>query len=150
VGTADNKPGIAFWVIATVLLLWGLAGLSIYVALYFETPEEFAAGAETAAHAQVYADYVANIPAWAIAVGVIAAVTRLGGAVGLLLRRAWALRLYSLALIFFLAAMFRAFILANAATAMSPRHIVIEIVFVALSIFAVMYAKQMKCQGILT
>ncbi len=130
-------------------MLWGLAGASIYVAYFFETPEEFAQTAETAANRQAYADYVSNIPYWAIAIGIIAAATRLFGAIGLLLRRAWALPLYIVSVVFFLGALFRGFVLANVSSVMSGPHIVVEIVFLALSIFGVWFARQNRLNGIL-
>ncbi len=130
-------------------MLWGLAGASIYVAYFFETPEEFAKTAETAANRQAYADYVANSPYWAIAIGIIAAVTRLLGAIGLLLRRAWALPLYIISVVFFLGALFRGFVLADVSSVMSGSHIAVEIVFLALSFFGVWFARQNKLKGIL-
>ncbi len=145
----DTTPSLWFWVISVALMLWGLAGASIYVAYFFETPEEFAQSAETAANRQAYADYVANIPYWAIAIGIIAAATRLLGAIGLLLRRAWALPLYIVSVIFFLGALFRGFVLANVSSVMSGPHIAAEIVFLALSIFGVWFARQNKLTGIL-
>jgi hypothetical protein len=132
------------------LLLWGLAGVAIYVAYFLQTPEEFAQAAEIPAHQEIYADYVANIPVWALAVAIIAALARLLGAVGLLLRRAWALPLYITALIFFLVALFRAFVLANAAEAMGTGHIMIQVVFAALSVFAVWFAHSNRSKGILS
>ena len=147
--TTNNRPPVLFWVISIALLLWGLGGASIYIAYFIETPEEFAETAETAANRQAYADYIANIPFWAIAVGVIAAATRLLGAIGLLLRRAWALPLYIISVVFFLAALYRAFFLANVASVMSGPHIAVELVFVALSIFAVWFAHEYKSKGIL-
>ena len=45
----------------------------------------------------------------------ISAATRLLGAIGLLLRRAWALPVYVVSVVFFLVALYRAFVLANAA-----------------------------------
>ncbi len=98
--TTDNRPPVLFWVISIALLLWGFGGASIYIAYFIETPEEFAETAEAAANRQAYADYIANIPSWAIAVGLIAATTRLLGAIGLLLRRAWALPLYIISMVF--------------------------------------------------
>ena len=147
--TTDNRPPVLFWMISIALLLWGFAGASIYIAYFLETPEEFAETAETAANRQAYADYVANIPFWAIAVGIIAAATRLLGAIGLLLRRAWALPLYIISVVFFLVALYRAFILANVASVMSGPHIAIELVFIALSISAVWFAYENKSKGIL-
>ncbi len=135
--------------ISITLLLWGFGGASIYIAYFIETPEEFAQTAETAANRQAYADYVASIPFWAIAVGIIAAVTRLLGAIGLLLRRAWALPLYIISVVFFLGALYRAFVLANVSSVMSGAHISIELVFLALGIFAVWFARENKSKGIL-
>ena len=148
-GTTNTVPSISFWVISIVLLLWGLGGASIYIAYFIETPEEFAQTAETAANRQAYADYVANIPFWAIAVGMIAAMTRLLGAIGLLVRRAWALPLYIVATVFFLIALYRAFVLANVSSVMSGPHIFVEIAFLALSIFGVWFARENISKGIL-
>lgn len=145
----DTTPSLSFWVISVALMLWGLAGASIYVAYFFETPEEFAQTAETAANRQAYANYVANIPYWAIAIGIIAAATRLFGVIGLLLRRAWALPLYVISVVFFLGALFRGFVLANVSSVMSGPHIAVEIVFLVLSIFSVWFARENKSKGIL-
>ena len=145
----DTVPSVSFWVISVALLFWGLGGASIYIAYFIETPGEFAQTAETAANRQAYADYIAAIPFWAIAVGIIAAVTRLLGAIGLLLRRAWALSLYIISVVFFLVALFRAFVLANVSSVMSASHISVEFVFLALSIFAVWFARANKSKGIL-
>ena len=140
---------VSFWLISFVLLLWGLGGASIYVAYFIETPEEFALTAETAANRDAYAEYVANIPYWAIGVGIIAAVCRLLGAIGLLLRQSWAQPFYIASLIFFLAALFRAFVLANVASVMSTGHIAIEIVFLGLSVFAIWFSRNNISVGIL-
>ena len=146
---AATVPPVSFWVISIALLLWGLGGASIYIAYFIETPGQFAQTAETAANRQAYANYVANIPFWAIAVGITAAVTRLFGAIGLLLRRSWALPLYIISVVFFLIALFRAFVLANVVSVMSGPHIAIEFVFLALSIFAIWFARLNRSRGIL-
>ena len=149
VDTSDSRPPVFFWVISIVLLLWGIGGASIYVAYFVETPEEFARTAEIEANWEAYAEYIANIPFWAIAAGIAAAVTRLLGAIGLLLRRAWVLPLYIVSTVCLLAALFRAFVLANVATVMSGPHIATELVFVALSIFAVWFTHENKSKGVL-
>ncbi|MCP3994648.1 MAG: hypothetical protein GY722_06215 [bacterium] len=142
-------PSIAYWLVCIVLLLWGLGGVTIYAAYFAETPEEFALTAETAENRDAYAEYISDIPFWAIGAGIIAAVARLLGAVSLLLRRAWALPLYTVALVCFLVALFRAFVLADVASVMSTGHIAVEVVFVALSIFAIWFARVQKRKGIL-
>jgi hypothetical protein len=146
---STSAPSIIFWVIAGFLLLWGMGGASIYVAYFMETPQEFALTAETSANRDAYAEYIANIPLWAIAVGIIAAVTRLLGAIALLLRSAWALPLYLVSLPLFLVALYRAFILADVANVMSIGHIATEVVFVTLSIFAVWFSYRFKANGTL-
>jgi hypothetical protein len=146
---SDKTPSAVFWAFAVLLLIWGLGGTSIYVAYLIETPQEFAASAETAAHRDAYADYVADIPAWAIAIGMIAAAARLLGAIALLLRRAWALPLYVVSLTFFLAALYRAFVLANAGEVMGEAHIAVEAMFVGLNLFAIWFAYDSKARGLL-
>ena len=145
----NSMPPIWFWATSMVLLLWGLGGASIYVAYFIETPTEFALAAETAPNKEAYAAYVANIPIWAIAVGIVAAVARLLGAIALLLRNAWALPLYIISLGFFFAALFRAFVLANVADVMSGGHIAIEVIFLALSAFGIWFAHKFKAIGVL-
>lgn len=147
--TTDSRSSVAFWAVSIALLLWALGGASIYIAYFVEAPEKFAGTAETAANSQAYAEYVANIPVWAIAVGIIAAVSRLLGAIGLLLRRVWALPFFAISVAFFLAALYRAFVLANVASVMSRPHIAVELVFLALSVFAVWFARENKLKGVL-
>lgn len=86
---------------------------------------------------------------WAIAVGIIAAVTRLFGAISLLLRRTWALPLYGISAVFFIAALCRAFVLANVANVISASHIAVELVFLTLSVFSVWFARDQKIKGLL-
>ena len=148
-GTADSRPPLFFWLASVALLLWGLGGASIYVAYFVETPQQFAQTAEASENRQAYAAYVATIPPWAIAAGIVAAATRLLGAVALLLRRRWALPLYVASLAFFLVALYRAFVLANAAKAMGGTHIAIELAFVTLGAFGVWFAHVNRSRGIL-
>lgn len=143
------RPGALFWAISIALLLWGLGGASIYAAYFVETPEKFAEGAEIAANQEAYAEYIANIPAWAIGAGILAAVTRLLGAICLLLRRAWALPLYVVSTAAFLVALYRAFVLADVAHVMSPAHIGVEVVFLVLGILAIWFSHWARSKGLL-
>lgn len=138
-----------YWIMSGLLLLWALAGAAIYVNLFLKSPEEFAAEAETVENQEAYARYVADIPVWALAVAIGSALTRLIGAFGLLLRRAWAVPLYLLSLVLFLATLFRAFVLANAADVMSGPHIATQVVFVVLSVLALWFARWSASRGIL-
>lgn len=149
-GTAVAKPSPVYWAVVTGLFLWGMFSLSIYVFYVFvETPAEFAKTAEDAAHREAYAQYVANIPAWALALAALAALARVLGALCLVLRRRMAVPLYAASLVLFLATLFRAFVLDAAASAMSARHIGVEVAFVVLGVFAVWFALRSKSRGIL-
>jgi len=132
-----------------LLLVWGLAGSMIYIFYLVETPQDFALTAETAVHREAYAQYISDIPTWAIAIGIGAALARLLGAVLLLFRRRPAFLLYIISTLLFLAAMFRAFVVARVAEVMSGPHIAIEFVFLALSFYAVWFARRSASRGIL-
>lgn len=144
------RAPLLFWICSSVLLLWALAGAWIYIRYFMVSPQEFAAAVEHGENTQPYADYVANIPAWSIAAAVIAAVARLLGVLCLFFRRSIAIAFFNIALVFVLVSMFRAFVLANAANVMSGWHIFAEILIIALSIYAVWFARWSRSQGILT
>src|SRR5262245_40402989 len=147
--TAHTRHSTVFWVISVAVLLWGLGGVSIHVAYFVLTPEQFAPTAVGSAHRPAYAAYVSSIPVWATAVGIVAAMARLLGAIGLLLRRAWALPFYVLSTFFFLIALFRAFVLARVASVMGAHHVGVEVTFLALSLFAIWFAHSNRSRGVL-
>jgi hypothetical protein len=147
--TPTTSPAVWFWVISVILLVWAIGGASIYIAYFLETPEQFARSAETAANSEAYARYVEAIPGWAIAAGIIAAGARLFAGLGLLLRRAWAAPLYVVSAMAFAVALYRAFVIADAASAMSPAHVATEGVFLALSLFAIWFSYSSKARGVL-
>ncbi len=148
--TAVAKPSLVYWAVVAALVLWAVFGLSIYVFYFFvETPAEFAKTAEDAAHSEVYARYVANIPAWALALAALAALARFLGALCLVLRRRVAVALYTASLILFLATLFRAFVLDTAASAMSAPHIGVEVAFVLLGAFAIWFSFRSQTKGVL-
>jgi hypothetical protein len=143
------RPSFWFWLVSAGLLLWGIGGATIYVAYFVETPDQFASTAETAANREAYARYVESIPWWAIAAGIAAAASRLLGAVGLLLRRAWALPLFVFSAIAFAVVLYRAFVMADVASVMNPGHVAIEVVFLSLSLFAIWFTRANMASGVL-
>ena len=147
--TTRAKPSLAFWLIAGLLFLWALGGVSIYAALAFEGAARFARTAETAENAEAYAAYVSAIPPWALGLAIAAAGARFAGAVALLLRRAWALPLFAISALLFIATLVRGFVFSNAASVMNAAHIAVEGVFLALSLFAIWFSADAKARGIL-
>lgn len=96
-----------------------------------------------------YADYISQIPTWVLVITAIAAITRLLGAISLLLRRSWALPFYTVSLCFVTVIMFRGFVFADVASVIRNSQIVLEFVFLSISIFAVWYSKKLIEKGTL-
>lgn len=146
----EAKPTIWFWVISAALLSWGLAyAFLVLFTFVLSSPEDWAELAANGVIRQEYADYIARIPLWVIAMTVIVAVTRLLGAICLLLRRSWALPLYAASMILVFVIMYRGFVLANVASVIRNSQIGVEILFIALSIFAVWFARRAKTRGLI-
>ncbi len=141
---------LAHWIISGFLFLWGVAYAGL-VAFSFglATPEHWqdlvAEGRITAD----YAAYIARIPGWVVAITIAAAATRFLGGLSLLFNRAWALPLYAVSLALVVVIMFRGFVLADVASVIRRSQVVLEIVFLLLSVFAVWYAWRQVLSGVL-
>lgn len=81
-----------YWAVAVVALLWALAGCFAYVTQVGTSAEELAR------LPQAQQDIWNAMPTWATAAYAVAVWAGLGGAIGLLLRKAWARPLYLLSL----------------------------------------------------
>lgn len=146
-----KKAHFSFWIISSILLIWGLAyACLVFFSFFFSTPEDTAALVANGTIKQEYADYIARIPTWVVGTSVLAAITRLFAAVGLLLRRSWSVVLYGISLLCVTIIMFRAFVLADVARVIRPSQVGVEIVFMALSIFAVWYSATQHSNKMLT
>lgn len=150
-GTPDNRPSALFWAISGLLAVWGLAFVLVFIglALIAAMPELRADAIAAGRISEEYAGYVAAIPAWGMAVAGIEFFSRLIGAVGLLMRRAFAVPLFAVSLVFILISKFRGFILSDAASVMTAPHIALEIFMVVLSAFALWFAWRMKASGVI-
>ena len=82
-----------YWAVAVVALLWALAGCFAYVTQVGMSAEDLAR------LPQAQQDIWNAMPAWVTAAYAVAVWAGLGGAIGLLLRKAWAQPLYLLSLL---------------------------------------------------
>ena len=98
----------------------------------------------------VYGVYAANQAVWHAAVFALAIFTGVAGAIGLLLRKGWAVLAYTASLIFILISEVKGFVLDGAGSFMSTGQVVTEIVVVLLGIGAFLFARKAKSMGILT
>lgn len=97
-----------------------------------------------------YVDYILAIPSWIVALTAICAITRLTGSVGMALYQSWSLWAYLVSLLCTAVIMFRGFVFAHVARVIRKSQIVVEILFLSLSVFAPWFAQQMINQGVLS
>src|SRR6056297_3046586 len=78
----DNKPPGLYWTVAWVALVWNLIGVATYLG-----------------HVMSEAGAAPPVPAWVTGAYALAVFGGTFGAVGLLLRRAWAVPLFAVSLV---------------------------------------------------
>jgi hypothetical protein len=137
-----------FWVVSTFLFLWGVAyaGLVIFT-FALSGPEHWQSLVAQGRIKPEYAVYIANIPAWAMLLTCLAAASRFAGGLGLMLRKSWAVPAYGASLVLVAVLMFRGFVLADVASVIRTSQIWLEAAFMALSIFAVWWARRHRHSG---
>ncbi len=146
--TATSKPGVLFWVITAIFVLWALMGIWVFYDFITATPESLAKYVADGTYTQAYADYYANgYPMWHIVVFGIAIFSGALGALCLVLRRALAVPLYSLSLLMVVISTFATFAIDKAHTLMSAGQIAMSGVVLALGIFALWFSRKKKAKG---
>ena len=91
--TTSQKPGTLFWIIAIVLFLWNIMGVSSFIIDTFFT--EMVAGSYTETQMEV----IHNTPMWSKALYGIATISGLLAAFFLLTRKLIAVRIYLISLL---------------------------------------------------
>ena len=144
------SPLVLHWCITGFLLLWSCAyaGLVTFSFL-LASPEHWARLVSEGRISQAYADYIAAIPAWVIAITCAAAATRLLGAIALACCSALAYPVYAVSLVLVCIIMFRGFFIADVASVISTDQVVLEIAFLALTALAVLYSLYARNAGLL-
>jgi hypothetical protein len=141
---------VLHWLVSGFLLAWGMAyaGL-VFFTFGISTPDHWATLVSEGRITAEYADYISEIPGWVVVITVLAALTRLFGAICLLLRKHWALLFYGVSLCLVTVIMLRGFVLADVASVIRGSQIVLEFVFLSISVFAVWYANRQIQNGVL-
>lgn len=91
--TSTNKPPIWFWILSIIALVWNGMGVNLYLQQAFKT-ESY-----QTMYSEEQLEIAANVPAWVTAAFAIAVFAGALGAIGLLLRKSWAVKLWLLSLI---------------------------------------------------
>ena len=139
-----NKPPIWFWILTVILLLWGMIGMYVYYGFVTSTPESMSKYVTTGTYSQAYANYLLAEPAWSTAVFALAVCTGILGALCLILRRAWAVPLYTLSLLFIIISLSKMFLLDKVHNLMSSGQVGMEGIVFCLGILAVWISRKAK------
>ena len=137
------KAPVHFWIVAVLALLWNAGGAFDYTATQTRleaymsnfTPEQLA--------------YFYGFPAWAVACWAIAVWSALLGSIALILRRAWAVWLFGLALVGLVLTTVYNFVLSDGAEIMGTGAVYFSVVIWVISIFLFLYARAMAKNGVL-
>jgi hypothetical protein len=141
---STNKPGIDFWIIGIVALIWNLMGVFAYLQQAYMTEEDLMA--MQVAEQALYE----NIPAWVTGAYAIAV---FGGALGcilLLLRRKLASSLFLISLVGIVVQMSYNIFMSRAIDVYGPGGITMPAMIILIGIFLLWYAKKKTAAGILT
>ena len=140
---ARQKTPIHLWVIGILALLWNLIGAFDYTAtqLRLESymskfpPEQL--------------EYFYGFPAWMDAAWAIAVWASLLGSIALLLRKSWAVGLFSAAILGLFVSTIYNFVLMNGAKVMGDTGVTFTVVIWVIAVLLLVYARAMDNKGVL-
>ena len=139
-----TKAPIHLWIIGILSLLWNAMGAFDYTATKLRlefymsqfTPEQL--------------EYFYGFPAWMVVFWALAVWTSLFGSVGLLLRKAWAVWMFGLAIVGLVMTTIYNFVLSNGAELMGDGAVVFSAVIWIIAVLLLLYARVMAKRGVLT
>jgi hypothetical protein len=140
--TATKAP-VHLWIVGILAVLWNAVGCFDYYATQSKlesymgqfTPEQL--------------EYFYGFPMWADAAWAIAVWGSLLASIGLLLRKAWAVWLFGLAILGMAATAVYSFVLSDGMALMGSGAVYFTIVIWAIALFLFFYAKAMARKGVL-
>lgn len=139
------SPPTWFWVIAGLALLWNLMGVYAYIMQVTMSPAEMAVQ-----YTQAEQDYLNSVPAWATGAFAIAVFAGVIGAVGLLLRKAWAHAAFVVSLLGAVVQNAYGYIIADAASIFSSSAIVMSILVLVILLFLIGFARKARTKRWIT
>ena len=151
-GARDGEAEVtrSYWVMASLLLVWGLGyGLLIIEAFFVLRHEDFDRMVRAGMILPGYEDYVQHLPEWIVALTVFKGVTRILGALFLLLRRSWAVSMYAFSLAASCLIFFRGFFASNRADVEATAQIGLDVMFFVLAVYALYFAVAARFRGTL-
>lgn len=140
-----KKPGVLFWVLGAVFLIWNLFGCIIY---YMDMTMSYDA------YVKSYGEEMAQVrefyPTWSVAAYAIAVWGGLLAAILYLLKKKWAAPLFVISLICAIISFIWGFTNADYKAAAGGAFWVMPVIVVVLGIFEVWWSRKKSAQGILS
>ena len=126
------------WIVGILALLWNAVGAFDYAATQLRL--DFYMSQFT----QVQLDYFYGFPAWMDAAWAIAVWGSLLGSLALLMRRAWAVTLFGVAILGMLVSSIYNFVISNGAEIMGEGAVMFTVVIWIIALFLFFYARAME------
>ena len=137
----DSRPTTTFWIIGGAALVWNLLGLVFYYSHVTMTPEALAGFTDA------QQEFFNSTPMWATSAYAIAVNAGALGSLFLLLRKSWAVPLFTLSLLGILAQNVHAFLLANGLEVWGSSGIALPAIVIVIGVALLMYSRTTKDQG---
>jgi hypothetical protein len=139
----SSRAPMHLWIVGVLALLWSLMGVFDYLATQFQWEpymSEFSAE---------QLEYFYAFPSWMVAAWALAVWCGLGGSVGLLLRRSWAVWMFVVSLIGLALTTFYSFVLSSGAEIMGTGPALFTVVIWVAAILLLLYARKQAQNGVL-
>ena len=140
--TNATKPNTAFWIIATLALLWNLMGVFFWVSQSFLMTEEMMASLPPE-----QAALINSAPSWNTIVYGIATVGALIASILLLMRKKLSIAIFGLSLLAILLLQLYWIFAMDSVGAMGPQSLIMPLIVIAIAIFEYFYSKGAAQKG---
>lgn len=137
---ASSRP-VSYWIVAVLALLWNLLGVAMFCMQAMLTPEQVAA--MPAEHRQI----LQATPGWLQAAYAVAVFGGVLGAIGLLLRRRWAMTFFLLSLLGLGGQCLGTFLVTPAWQVMGPSGLLMPVLLLAIALILLAYARRAAARG---
>jgi len=141
---STNKPGIDFWIIGIVALLWNLSGVYFYLQQAYMTEEDLLA------LPLEQQPFYQNIPAWVTGAFAIAVFGGTLGCILLLMRKKLATTLFLVSLLGIVVQMIYNVFMSGALEVLGTGVLVMPVTVLLIGVFLLWYSRKKEAEGILS
>lgn len=137
---APSRP-MSYWIIATLALVWNLLGVSMFCIQYIATPEQIAMMPPE------QRQILEATPTWINVAYAVAVFGGVLGAVGLLMKKRWAVTFFLLSLVGLVVQMLGTFLVTPAWTLLGPAGLAMPALVLVIALFLLSYARKAAARG---